>query len=166
VRTQLIPTLPESLTLDKLNKLLVAWIDGEYHMRIHSTTGQSPLERYLAHVALLRSAPKDLRDYFRTTVRRKVDKDRTVTLLGKLYEAPAGLIGQTVTLLYHEHEEGRIEIFKDEVSVGFLGILDTGVNSRVRRTGKQKLDLLPEKSPQIPSPAIRGGSLFGTGGKP
>jgi hypothetical protein len=123
------------------------------------------MERYLAHLSLLRSAPKDLRDYFRTTVRRKVDKDRTVTLLGKLYEAPVGLIGQTVTLLYHEHEEGRIEIFKDEVSVGFLGVLDTGVNSRVRRTGKQKLDLLPESLPRVPTPAIRGGSLFGTGGK-
>jgi transposase InsO family protein len=165
VRTQFIPTLPESLTLDKLNELLVAWIDGEYHKRIHSTTGQTPIERYLAHLSLLRSAPKDLRDYFRTTVRRKVDKDRTVTLLGKLYEAPAGLIGQTVTLLYHEHEEGRIEIFKDEVPVGFLGVLDTGVNSRVRRAGKQKLDLLPESFPQAPSPAVRGGSLFGTGGK-
>jgi hypothetical protein len=165
VRTQLIPTLPESLTLDRLNKLLVAWIDGEYHKHIHSTTGQTPMERYLAHLSLLRSAPKDLRDYFRTTVRRKVDKDRTVTLLGKLYEAPAGLIGQTVTLLYHENEEGRIEIFKDEVSVGFLGVLDTGVNSRVRRTGKQKPDLLPESFPQVPPPSIRGGSLFGTGGK-
>lgn len=165
VRTQLIPTLPESLTLERLNELLVAWIDGEYHKHIHSTTGQTPMERYLAHLSLLRSAPKDLRDYFRTTVRRKVDKDRTVTLLGKLYEAPAGLIGQTVTLLYHEKEEGRIEIFKDEASVGFLGVLDTGVNSRVRRTGKQKLALLPESFPQVPSPAIRGGSLFGTGGK-
>ncbi len=165
VRTQLIPTLPESLTLDRLNELLVAWIDGEYHKRIHSTTGQTPIERYLAHLSLLRSAPKDLRDYFRTTVRRKVDKDRTVTLLGKLYEAPAGLIGQTVTLLYHDHEAGRIEIFKDEASVGFLGVLNTGVNSRVRRTGKQKLDLLPESFTQVPSPAIRGGSLFGTGGK-
>jgi putative transposase len=163
VRTQFLPTLPESLTLDKLNELLVAWIDGEYHKRIHSTTGQTPMERYLAHLALLRSAPKDLRDYFRTTVRRKVDKDRTVTLLGKIYEAPAGLIGKTVTLLYHENEAGRIEIFQDEVSVGFLGVLDTGVNSRVRRTGKQKLELLPENVPQIPSPAVRGGSLFGTG---
>jgi transposase InsO family protein len=166
VRTQLIPTLPESLTLDRLNDLLVAWIDGEYHQRIHSTTGQTPMERYLAHLSLLRSAPKNLRDYFRTTVRRKVDKDRTVTLLGKLYEAPVGLIGQTITLLYHENEEGRIEIFKDEVSVGFLGVLDTGVNSRVRRTGKQKLDLLPESVSQVPPPAIQGGRLFGIGGKP
>jgi len=35
---------------------------------------------------------------------RKVGKDRTVSLLGKLYEAPEGLIGNTVTLVYHERD--------------------------------------------------------------
>lgn len=45
------------------------------------------MERYLAHLSLLRPAPRDLRDYFRTPVRRKVDKDRTVSLHGN---APAG----------------------------------------------------------------------------
>ncbi len=52
------------------------------------------MARYLAHLHLLRSAPKNLRDYFRVPARRKVDKDRTVTLNGKLYEAPVGLIGR------------------------------------------------------------------------
>src|SRR5208337_1873210 len=80
VRMQLIPMLAENLSLEKLNEQLHSWLDGEYHQRIHSTTGQTPLERYLAHLSLLRSAPKDLHDYFRVAVRRKVDKDRSVTL--------------------------------------------------------------------------------------
>jgi hypothetical protein len=55
-------------------------------VRPHTSTSQTPLERYLAHLSLLRP-PRDLRDYFRTPVRRKVDKDRTVSLHGN---APAG----------------------------------------------------------------------------
>ena len=67
------------------------------------------MQRYLRHLELLRSAPEDLRDHFRTVVRRKVDKDRAVALYGKLYEAPVGLIGNTVSLRYHEADPSRIE---------------------------------------------------------
>jgi putative transposase len=163
IRTQLLPLVGENGTLEKLNQLLAEWINDDYHARVHSTTGQTPLARYLAHMSVLRGAPKDLRDYFRLSVRRKVDKDRTVTLLGKLYEAPVGLIGKTVTLLYHEKDPGRIEIFLDEASVGFLVPLAAGINSRIKRSSSRQTELIP------PAPAAqdepRAGSLFTRGGK-
>jgi putative transposase len=165
VRMQFIPLLPDELTLDRLNELLAQWIDGDYHARIHSSTNQTPLDRYLAQVHLLRTAPKDLRDYFRTAVRRKVDKDRTVTLDGRLYEAPVGLMAQTVTLLYHADDPERVEIWKDEASAGFLVSLDQAINSRVRRgkSLKTELDQAPPSQPgsATPSPAsYRSGTLF------
>jgi hypothetical protein len=166
VRKQFLPLLPESLPLEGLNEQLSVWLDTEYHQRIHSTTGQTPLARYLAHVSLLRSAPRDLRDYFRIPVRRKVDKDRTVTLLGKLYEAPVGLIGKTITLLYHENEPGRIEVIVDESSAGFLQPLDTGINSRVRRRPHQLPELVapaPETAKASTPRAVKAGLLFGNG---
>jgi putative transposase len=166
VRKQFLPLVPENLTLEGLNEQLSVWLDTEYHQRIHSTTGQTPLERYLAHVSLLRSAPKDLRDYFRIPVRRKVDKDRTVTLMGKLYEAPVGLIGKTVTLLYHENEPGRIEVIVDESSEGFLQPLDTGINSRVRRRPHQMPELVapaPETAKASTPRPVKAGLLFGSG---
>ncbi len=137
VRTQFLPLLPDSLGLEELNARFSEWLDGEYHVRKHSGTGQTPTERYLAHLSLLRSAPKDILDYFRHTVKRKVDKDRTVTLNGRLYEAPVGFIGRSVTLLYHERRPSRIEIFSDELSAGFLSPLNLAANSRVRRTTKE-----------------------------
>lgn len=171
VRTQLLPTLPESITLEDLNVELQQWLDGEYHVRRHSSTAQTPTERYLAHLSLLRAAPKDLLDYFRTPVRRKVDKDRTVTLNGRLYEAPVGLIGRTVTLLYHPSEPSRIEIFCEDRSAGFLVPLNLGANSRVRRTTREHLELEPadkprssSASPQPPTASYRSGSLFDTQG--
>jgi len=162
VRMQLLPTLPESLTLERLNELLAQWLDDDYHKRVHSSTGQAPLARYLASLSLVRPAPKDLRDYFRIAVRRKVAKDRTVTLAGRSFEAPVGLIGQTVTLLFHERDPERVEIFMDEVSKGFLVRLDLAANSRVRRSADLKTEIVPAPPPP-PSLAPRSGSLFGSG---
>ncbi|KAF0161069.1 MAG: integrase catalytic subunit [Rhodocyclaceae bacterium] len=164
VRKQFLPTLPEGLSLERLNELLAEWIDGEYHRRIHSSTGQTPIARYLAKVALLRPAPKDLRDYFRVAVQRRVAKDRTITLLGRNFEAPVGLIGQTVTLLYHERDPERVEIVRDEVSQGFLVRLDQVVNSRIKREGNRSADLVPPSSQAAPPPPPppRSGSLFGS----
>jgi putative transposase len=162
VRMQLIPLLAENLSLEKLNEQLHAWIDGDYHQRIHSTTGQTPLERYLAHLSLLRSAPKDLHDYFRVVVRRKVDKDRTVTLNGKLFEAPVGLIGKYIMLLYHPHDPQRIEVLLEEQPQGFLIPLNGGINSRVRRAARQSSELVVPQGAPV-SPPYRGGSLFRKG---
>jgi putative transposase len=161
VRKQFLPTLPEGLSLERLNELLVEWVDGDYHKRVHSSTGQTPIARYLAKVALLRPAPRDLRDYFRVAVRRKVAKDRTITLLGRNFEAPVGLIGQTVTLLFHERDPERVEIVKDEVSQGFLARLDPLVNSRIRRSQNLDARLDPPPAPPMAPPAPpRSGSLF------
>ena len=41
-------------------------------------------------------------DYFRKVARRKVNKDRTITFNGRLFEGPVALIGKRVELLYHD----------------------------------------------------------------
>jgi putative transposase len=165
LQTQLLPVLPESCTLEELNRRLQQWIDQEYHQRVHASTAQKPLQRYLSHLELLRPAPKDLRDHFRLPVRRKVDKDRTVSLDGRSYEAPLGLIGQTVTLLVHPQDMSRIEVVHDNRSWGFLVPLNLQVNSRIRRISGRQTELDPapqsEEAPAEKSAAYREGELFG-----
>lgn len=158
VRSQLMPVLTTASTIDELNSGITRWIDEDYHQRKHSSTSQTPLERYLTHLHALRAAPKDLREHFRIPVRRKVDRDRSVSLNGRLYEAPTGLIGQWVTLLYHKHDYSRVEVIFDECSHGFLVPLDTGINSRVRRTANLDIELFPPEQP--PEDSYHGGSLF------
>lgn len=158
VRSQLMPVLADAVSIDELNAGLTRWIDKDYHQRKHSSTSQTPLERYLTHLHALRAAPKDLREQFRIPARRKVDADRSVSLNGRLYEAPVGLIGQWVTLLYHKNDMSRIEVIFDECSHGFLIPLDTGINSRIRRTANLDIELFPKEKP--PKNPYRGGSLF------
>jgi putative transposase len=163
LQMQLLPLVPESCSLQELNRLLAQWIETDYHQRVHSSTGQTPLERYRGQVQLPRSARKDLRDHFRIPVRRQVDKERHISLGSRLYEAPVGLIGQTVTLLYHPHDPCRIEVFLKGRSWGFLSLLNPQVNSRVRRVSGQETELVDQAAPEAgsPTPAYRDGQLFG-----
>lgn len=162
VRSQFLSAAEAGLTLDALNEALHQWLDGHYHQTIHSSTRQTPLNRYLKHAHLLRDAPKDLDDYFRIRVQRKVDRDRTVSLNGRLYEAPLELIGRMVTLLFHEADPSRVEVVLDGLSHGMLVPLDLNINCRIRRR-QQKVELLPPPEQPSPETAQRyeGGKLFG-----
>lgn len=157
VRTQFLQGFKGS-TLPELNEAFDLWLNEIYHQRKHSSTRQSPFERFTAHMECLRPAPKDLRDYFRKHARRRVAKDRTITLNGKLYEAPVGLIGKQVILLFHEGQPDRVEVTHNHKSYGFLTPLDLHINARVKRNRDSGIDVeLSDKTSRY-----RGGKLWST----
>jgi len=132
VRAQFLPYFLGG-TLTELNIALDLWIREEYHQRRHSSTGQTPFTRFADHVELIRAAPADLEDHFRKEVRRRVTKDRTVSIDGRLFEAPTKFIGEQLSLLYHQHKPDRVEIIYKGCSHGFLVPLDLAVNAAVQR---------------------------------
>ena len=90
-------------------------------------------ERFTSKLECIRKAPKNLKDHFRKAVYRTVFKDRTITLCGRLFEAPVALIGKRVLLLYHENEPEKVEVFFNQISYGLLVAVDLHVNCRVKR---------------------------------
>lgn len=165
LRSQFLSVVDEGVSLKELNQTLWEWIDKDYHQRIHSSTKETPLARYLKHIHLIREAPKDMEDYFRKRITRRVHKDRTVSLNTSLFEAPVGLIGKIVTLLYHEHDPQRVEVFFKETSHGYLVPLDLNINYRVRRD-HYTAEIVPkdnEKQPEEAPDHYKNGQLFGQG---
>lgn len=146
VRSDFLPGLRTN-TLDELNVALDCWLRDVYHQRVHRSTSQTPLARYASHCQCVRAAPKDLSDHFRQQARRRVAKDRTVALAGRLFEAPIALIGKQITLLYHPHERSRLEARFEGKSYGFLTVLDLNVNCRVKR---EKDNLKIDTPPRTP----------------
>ena len=132
VRMQLLPTLATDMSLDALNAAWHAWLNG-YHQRRHSATGCSPWQRFAEHMQCLRCVPDNLKDHFRVVARRTVAKDRSLTLDGRLFEAPVTLIGKRIDLLYHKNDPRRVEARFNNQSYGFIRPVDLAVNSRVRR---------------------------------
>lgn len=129
--------------LGDLNQRFFGWLQT-YHQSTHGVTGQTPMERFSSHLECLRPAPAHLEDFFRKRAVRKVEKDRTVALNSRLYEAPVSLIGKKVALLYHDHDPARVEIFWEERSYGFISLLDQKVNFRVQR-GSHRTEIQSEQ---------------------
>lgn len=147
----------EGKTLEELNGAFSDWLESVYHERKHTSTGQTPFERFTSKMECLRPAPDNLKDHFRKLVRRRVAKDRTVTLEGKLFEAPVCLIGKQVELLYHKEDEGRVEIRCGGSSYGFLKAVDLHVNSRVKRDKNRNTQVSTSDQTRY-----KGGSLLGS----
>jgi transposase InsO family protein len=132
VRSDFLPSV-RAQTLTDLNIALDRWLREVYHNREHHSTRQTPLARYAAHCECVRAAPKDLPDHFRQQARRRVAKDRTVSLAGRLFEAPIALIGKQITLFYHPHDPARLEARHEGKSYGMLTVVDLNVNCHVQR---------------------------------
>ncbi len=132
VRGQFLPGF-KGQTLNELNETFDGWLSSIYHQRKHSSTKQSPIERFAANLQCLRAAPDNLYEYFRKVARRKVNKDRTITLNGRLFEGPVALIGKRVELLYHDSDPQQVEVKYQNKSFGMLVPVNLNVNCRVKR---------------------------------
>ena len=162
VRMQFLPLCNDALTLDALNTKLTDWFNNEYNNRIHSATNKTPYVRYFEDIQLINEAPKYMTDYFRKRVNRKVDKDRTVTLLKRIYEAPVELIGKTVTLHYQASDSSRVEIFYQNKSYGMLIPVNVNVNCSIKRNCNVT-ELISKDTPEISTNTKN--ENFYTGGK-
>jgi len=140
VRSQFLPCFKGS-SLDDINEAFDLWLRQEYHQRQHSSTGESPFKRFTSHMECIRCSPTDLPDHFRKTVRRRVNKDRSVTIDNRLFEAPVELIGKRVELLYHENKPEQVEIRMAEKSFGYLQQIDLHVNCKVKRDKNCQIEI-------------------------
>lgn len=105
VRAQLRTRLsaPDTASLEALNRRLAVWLEGEYHHRPHrGPDDATPLEQWAQTGAGVRFPEPglDLADVFLCAAERKVQKDRTVSLNGVVYEVDAALVGEKVTLRF------------------------------------------------------------------
>lgn len=141
-RRQLLDPLgPEDLAdLETLNRRTRVWIEQEYHRTPHrGLDGMTPLDRWAANSETIGfpDPGTDLDLMFMNEVRRKVSKSRTITLNGRLYEVPAGLMDQTVVLRFDPKAppERPLLVHDGDRLVGQAMPLDLHANSTIRRDG-------------------------------
>lgn len=134
----------DQMSLDELNGAFDLWVKQVYHQRVHSGTGKKPIDRFTSRMECLRAAPDDLKDHFRMIAKRRVSKDRTLTLDGNLFEAPVPLIGQRVDLLYHMDSPKKVEVRWQQKSYGYLTAVDLNVNCRVKRDKNNQAQISSE----------------------
>ena len=88
-------------SLEAIKKLLETWID-EYHHRIHDGIGCSPLNKRLASKRVTRTLPDvaQLDHFFGMQERRKIHRNGTLHLLGKVFDVKNALPGSIVDIHY------------------------------------------------------------------
>lgn len=149
VRSDFIPELALSSvrTLDDLNQCLLAWIEVVYHRKVHSQTGQSPLDRFHQDTeASVRPVdPLTLRNAFLFRADRRVSKSGDVAFQGNRYTVPGYLVGQTVQLRYDPFDLAVIEIW---LNGHYLAQADPAHLQTSIQPG-----LTPDPTPPAPAPS-------------
>jgi putative transposase len=100
-------------SLEDLNTVFQAWVEQVYHQRVHSETGQTPLERFLAAGPPRVPSENALSEAFRWSERRTVSKTGTVGLHGNSYEVDPELAGRQVDLVFDPLELTEVEVRVD-----------------------------------------------------
>ena len=80
-----------AIGLDELNRLTQVWVEGDYHRKVHSEIGATPLARYLDAASVGRDAPDALalrRAFRQRGMRRQRKSDGTLALAGRRFEVP------------------------------------------------------------------------------
>ena len=145
VRLQLLPRLmPCDLAdLDALNRRLWAWVEGEYHRSPHKgLDGATPLDRWAARADEVRYLGEDIDDLFLDEAKRKVARDRTVSLDGVVYEVDAALVGELVLLRHDPSKPGRtVQVWAKGKKVQDAKVVDVHANCFVKREQPEGLRL-------------------------
>jgi len=129
VRLQFLPEVETSeiATLADLNESFWAWLELIYHTTQHSETGQTPLARFQAGLADVRSAdPEQLRKAFLWRETRKVRRDGRIELQGNTYQVPAHLSGQKIELRFDPFDLSNLELWVDGTPLGKATVTQQG----------------------------------------
>jgi transposase InsO family protein len=152
VRMQLLPrlTAQDLASLEALNRRLWAYVEGEYHQAPHKGLGQrTPLDAWVERAAHIEhvGARADIEELFLFEERRKVARDRTVSLHGVIYEVDATLVGETVTLRYDpQSPRSPVQVIARGVRGPDARPLDKNANCFVRRNQPKPPDAAPPAS--------------------
>jgi transposase InsO family protein len=123
--------LTPAAALLELNALFTAWVESQYHHRVHSETGQTPLARWddgwqaAGHGPVMPAADA-LAEAFQWSEQRTVTKTATVSLHGNSYEVDAALAGRKVELMFDPFDLTRIEVRYQHRPFGLAVALQIG----------------------------------------
>lgn len=160
VRMRFLPTLgPDDFgSLGALNSRLWAWVEGEYHRSPHKgLDGTTPLDAWAMRSGDVRvPGPElDLGEMLLLEAKRRVHKDRTLSLDGTVYEVDAALVGEMVTVRFDPAKKGApVDIWVGGRKAQSARVVDAYANCFVKRNNETRA-LDADTQPPAPAPGLR-----------
>lgn len=161
-------TAADTESLEALNRCLWHWIEAEYHSTPHAgLDGRTPLDQWAlcADQVKMFDIGLDLDALFLFETKRRVQRDRTVSLNGTVFEVDASLVGQTVTLRFDPSAPASrgIEVWHENRFIARATPLDAYANCFVRRNRPSRT---LESDTPAPAPRPSGLSLRSLNARP
>jgi putative transposase len=94
----------------ELNRLFSAWVETVYHRRVHTETGEAPIDRLSAGAPPVLPTPAALHEAFLWSEVRTVTKTATVSLHSNTFEVDAALVGSRVEVVFDPFDLTSVEI--------------------------------------------------------
>src|SRR5215472_13066008 len=104
--------------LQALNDRFLAWAEQYLNVRVHSETGQAPIERFLATGPPPKADPRLLEEACRWSELRRVDRTACVSLLGNRYRVDPALCGRRVELRYDPEDLSQLGVYLEGLPAG------------------------------------------------
>jgi transposase InsO family protein len=122
--------------IEELNKRFWEWLDNDYHRKVHSGIGSTPLDMYMAQIDRVRhiSDPVALDFIFWHRLTRKVRNDGTITINNKLFQVPLRYVGLRIEVRYDSNPPKEVFIFEGDVSICHAEPVHLHDNAHVRRS--------------------------------
>jgi transposase InsO family protein len=139
-------------SLDQLNRLLFAFVEGDYHVTPHrGIDGETPLDRWVRLSEGIRPVPTDidLDEVFLEEARRRIARDGTLRLRGHVFEAGPLHIGRRKTVLFDPYDLRRVWLRDDDRLIEIFPV-DLTANLHVRRTPGPE----PSKTDALDGPLV------------
>ena len=136
VRERFLSGLQDGLHLDDLNQAFWAWIQNDYHHKIHTGIDDRPIDRYnasLSRIDLRRLSKSELDEIFLVRHERFVNNDATISFKGSLYEVPPAYIRQKIELRHPVDDPQELYLYDNDIRVGRIKLLDKKENARTFR---------------------------------
>lgn len=93
-----------------LNRLFTAWVETVYHRRVHTETGEAPIDRLDAADPPTLPTDAALHEAFLWSETRTVTKTATISLHANTFEVDAALVGSRVEVVFNPFDMETVEI--------------------------------------------------------
>lgn len=144
VRERFLSSIRDIASISELNEAFHFWINEDYHHKLHSGIGQTPMERYnasLANIDVRRLSKAELDEIFLVRHERVVNNDATISFQGYLYEVPAAYIRQKIELRHPVDDHRELFLYDNGIRVGKIKLLDKRENARTFRPRNVPTDI-------------------------
>lgn len=120
--------------LNDVNESLKNFIYNEYINKKHSSTGETPNERWHNEYKNIVTLDEKLIDEaFLHRINRKVRNDRTIKIDNNYYEVPFKYVGQTIEIRYNPTDLSEMYVFENNEKVEICTLVDKISNSKIKR---------------------------------